>query len=211
VALLLGACGTTEEPGTDAAAGPAGEQITLIDGRGAQVTLDGPATRTVGLEWNVVEHLVSLGVMPVGVADVEGYTNWVQAAPLDEGVTLARRFRDSGPARQAPAARTARLRERRAFALVTAVAVVLTVITAIGGLLLGEALLLGGDVLNWAVGRAGPVTTASSTPAPRVLAALLAGAALAVAGAAVQAVGRNPLAEPGLLGVSGGAAWPPSR
>ncbi|MGH3467558.1 MAG: iron chelate uptake ABC transporter family permease subunit, partial [Thermocrispum sp.] len=40
---------------------------------------------------------------------------------------------------------------------------------------------------------------------PRVLAALTAGAALAVSGAAVQAVCRNPLAEPGLLGVTAGA------
>ena len=41
---------------------------------------------------------------------------------------------------------------------------------------------------------------------PRVIAALLAGAALALAGTLVQAVTRNPLAEPGVLGVSGGAA-----
>ncbi len=40
---------------------------------------------------------------------------------------------------------------------------------------------------------------------PRVLVAFLAGAALAVAGAVLQAVGRNPLAEPGLVGVTGGA------
>ena len=38
---------------------------------------------------------------------------------------------------------------------------------------------------------------------PRVLAALLAGAALAVAGTTVQAVCRNPLAEPGMLGITG--------
>ncbi len=41
---------------------------------------------------------------------------------------------------------------------------------------------------------------------PRVLVAALAGAALAVAGTVVQAVGRNPLAEPHLLGISGGAS-----
>ncbi|NKY39426.1 FecCD family ABC transporter permease, partial [Cellulomonas septica] len=39
----------------------------------------------------------------------------------------------------------------------------------------------------------------------RVLAALLAGAALGLAGTSVQAVARNPLAEPGLLGITGGA------
>lgn len=79
--MLLAACGTTEAPAPEAAA-PSGEQITLTDARGQEIVLDGPATRTVGLEWNVVEHLVSLDVMPVGVADVEGYGNWVQAEPL---------------------------------------------------------------------------------------------------------------------------------
>lgn len=41
---------------------------------------------------------------------------------------------------------------------------------------------------------------------PRVLLAMLTGAALAVAGAAMQALFRNPLAEPGLIGVSAGGA-----
>ena len=41
---------------------------------------------------------------------------------------------------------------------------------------------------------------------PRLLLALFAGAALAQAGAAMQALYRNPLAEPGLAGVSGGSA-----
>jgi iron complex transport system permease protein len=41
---------------------------------------------------------------------------------------------------------------------------------------------------------------------PRLLLAITAGAALAQAGAAMQALYRNPLAEPGLAGVSGGSA-----
>lgn len=41
---------------------------------------------------------------------------------------------------------------------------------------------------------------------PRVLLAVLIGAALAQAGAAMQGIFRNPLAEPGLTGVSSGAA-----
>ena len=41
---------------------------------------------------------------------------------------------------------------------------------------------------------------------PRVIAAALGGAVLGVGGAALQAVFRNPLVEPGLLGVSAGAA-----
>lgn len=42
---------------------------------------------------------------------------------------------------------------------------------------------------------------------PRVLLALLVGGGLSVSGTAVQALFRNPLAEPYLLGVSGGAAF----
>lgn len=42
---------------------------------------------------------------------------------------------------------------------------------------------------------------------PRVLAGVTAGAALAVAGAIMQAMTGNPLAEPGLLGVNAGAAF----
>lgn len=42
---------------------------------------------------------------------------------------------------------------------------------------------------------------------PRVLAGLAVGAALAAAGTMMQAVTRNPLADPGLLGVNAGAAF----
>lgn len=41
---------------------------------------------------------------------------------------------------------------------------------------------------------------------PRTLLAVLAGAALGLAGAMMQALTRNPLAEPGLLGINAGAA-----
>lgn len=41
---------------------------------------------------------------------------------------------------------------------------------------------------------------------PRALLAIIVGAALAMSGAALQGFLRNPLAEPGLLGISGGAA-----
>ncbi|MBM7440273.1 ABC transporter substrate-binding protein [Streptomyces sp. HB132] len=81
--LSLAACGTTEPSSADSAAAdkPAGK-ITLTDTKGTKVTLDGPATKVVATEWNVVEDLVSLGVAPVGVADVKGYTAWNTAAPL---------------------------------------------------------------------------------------------------------------------------------
>ena len=44
---------------------------------------------------------------------------------------------------------------------------------------------------------------------PRVLLAFLVGGSLAVSGAALQALVRNPLADPYLLGLSGGAGLGP--
>ena len=80
-ALTLAACGTTE-PAADKTEKKASEAITLKDGKGTEVKLDGPATKVVATEWNVVESLVQLGVDPVGVADVKGYETWDTAAPL---------------------------------------------------------------------------------------------------------------------------------
>lgn len=85
--LTLAACGTTEDAADDDDKGGAGkgaaQPITLTDSTGKKVTLEnGPATKVVGTEWNVVENLISLGVDPVGVADVEGYNTWDSAVPL---------------------------------------------------------------------------------------------------------------------------------
>ncbi|MEU9734906.1 iron ABC transporter permease [Streptomyces sp. NPDC048002] len=100
-----------------------------------------------------------------------------------------------------------RIRSRAVFLTVTAVLVAALVGVTIAGVLLGDAKLLLGDVVNWAQGNAGQtVSFVLDTRMPRVLAALLAGAALALAGTLIQAVTRNPLAEPAVLGVSGGAA-----
>ena len=83
-AMALTGCGVTEPAETGNAA--SAETITITDARGTAIELDGVATRVVGTEWNVIEHLVSLGVMPVGAADVEGYTAWVSAEPLSSDV-----------------------------------------------------------------------------------------------------------------------------
>ena len=58
---------------------------------------------------------------------------------------------------------------------------------------------LGGDVR-------GVSEAAVQARIPRTVLAVLVGAALGLAGAGMQAVTRNPLADPGILGVSGGAA-----
>ncbi|MGI5413520.1 iron ABC transporter permease [Streptomyces chartreusis] len=119
-------------------------------------------------------------------------------------IVMATRLKDTAAA---AAPDRLRIRSRAVFLTTTVVLVAVFVGVTIAAVLLGDSKLLLGDVVNWAQGRAGrTVGFVLDTRVPRVLAALLAGAALALAGTLVQAVTRNPLAEPGVLGVSGGAA-----
>ncbi|MEV6612579.1 iron ABC transporter permease [Streptomyces sp. NPDC051051] len=119
-------------------------------------------------------------------------------------VVTALRLRDTAEAGAPDRLRTP---GRTAFRVTVAVLAAAVAGVTVAGVLLGDTGLLLGDVVNWAQGRAGrTVSFVLDTRVPRVLAALSAGAALALAGTLVQAVTRNPLAEPGVLGVSGGAA-----
>ncbi len=79
---------------------------------------------------------------------------------------------------------------------------------ALAGVMFGAISLSPAEVWQGAVGAGDPMQTAvvRSLRLPRVLLAALVGAGLAAAGAALQGATRNPLAEPYLLGVSGGAA-----
>jgi ABC-type Fe3+-hydroxamate transport system substrate-binding protein len=82
-ALFAAGCGTTEEAGGGPAAN-SGDPVTVTDSRGKEVKLDAPAKRVAATEWNAVEYLVSLGVMPTAVSDIKGYGQWASAAPLDD-------------------------------------------------------------------------------------------------------------------------------
>ncbi|KJK38632.1 ABC transporter permease [Streptomyces variegatus] len=119
-------------------------------------------------------------------------------------VVTALRLRDTAGA---DAPDRLRIPSRTAFLVTVAALVAAVVGVTLAGALLGDSKLLLGDVANWVQGRAGQtVSFVLDTRVPRVLAALCAGGALALSGTLVQAVTRNPLAEPGVLGVSGGAA-----
>jgi iron complex transport system permease protein len=76
------------------------------------------------------------------------------------------------------------------------------------GLAVGAVALAPGEVLAALAGGGDAVTAQilREVRLPRVALAVVAGAALAMSGATLQGVLRNPLAEPYLLGVSGGAA-----
>lgn len=86
--LLLSACGASQpaadEQATDTSAG---ESISLTDAAGRTVDLDAPAERVVSLEWQQTEDVLTLGVDPVGAADVKGYNTWDTAEELDPETT----------------------------------------------------------------------------------------------------------------------------
>ncbi len=100
VALIASGCGTTsvDETESEAVAAPPSQAcaadttatstdpVTLTDGVGREVELDRPAERVAVLEWQQVEDALTLCVTPVAVADPEGYSTWVSAEELPEGV-----------------------------------------------------------------------------------------------------------------------------
>lgn len=100
LALSLAACGTTDvEEAGGATASPASEScaddttttstgpVSMTDGVGRTVELDKPASRIAVLEWQQVEDALTLCVTPVAVSDAEGYSTWVSAEKLPDGVT----------------------------------------------------------------------------------------------------------------------------
>jgi iron complex transport system permease protein len=86
--------------------------------------------------------------------------------------------------------------------------IVLALLAGIATLSIGPARLPAAALWAGATGRGDPVVAAIlwQLRLPRALLALLVGAMLGLGGAAMQGYLRNPLADPGVLGVSGGAA-----
>ena len=77
----------------------------------------------------------------------------------------------------------------------------LLVVAAVASVLLGSRLISPTAILE-----AGPDRTVLEVRAVRTVMGVLAGAALGLAGACMQGLTRNPLADPGILGVNAGAA-----
>ncbi len=135
--------------------------------------------------------------VPTGIT-----TTIVGAAVL---VGLARKGRDAGPTREPPGAGMG-VRTRRRFLVVLVLGAAGVVGCLVLGLLAGHSWLRLGDITVWLQGDGSAfVRFALDERAPRVVAALVAGGALALAGSLVQATSRNPLAEPGLIGITAGA------
>jgi len=87
-----------------------------------------------------------------------------------------------------------------------AAALLLLAVCLILGLAVGGVSLSLGDLWRGTGPSAESARLVASLRAPRVLLAALVGACLALAGAALQALLKNPLADPFLIGTSGGAA-----
>jgi iron complex transport system permease protein len=133
--------------------------------------------------------------VPTGVV-----TSLIGAVAL---VVLARRARAALEPDTLVTLRAGSALARRAPALVLGAGVLVLVGAVVAGVLLGDSTVLLGDVANWLAGKASVrLDIVLDSRVPRVAAALLAGACLALAGAMVQTVTRNPLADPGVLGVS---------
>ncbi len=122
-------------------------------------------------------------------------------------IVLAMRLRDSGAARTPPQGRL-RAQTSRRFVVVAVTSLVVLVGVTLLGLLAGSLWLQLGDVALWFRGTAPDlIAQALDGRAPRVAAAVVAGAGLGLAGTVVQGTVRNPLAEPGILGISAGAGF----
>lgn len=93
-------------------------------------------------------------------------------------------------------------------ALVSGFLLVLVIAAVLASVRWGAVTLTAGEALDGLLGRGPEVnqTIVLGLRLPRALLGLLVGGGLALAGAVFQALLRNPLAEPYILGVSGGAA-----
>jgi iron complex transport system permease protein len=103
---------------------------------------------------------------------------------------------------------TASLRRPAAVRLLwLAIGMALLVVLCIASVAFGVRDVSIGDIVAGLGGSAETVAEGSVVARiPRTLLAILVGAALAMSGTTMQAVTRNPLADPGILGVSAGAA-----
>lgn len=135
------------------------------------------------------------------------------ASPLPPGGSAHASARpDEAPVDEASAGHDRALRRRRAIAVGIAGLAVLAGL-AVVGIAIGAKPLTLGEVWSGltATGRdrreVPEAVIVWQTRMPRTALTVVVGASLALAGVAMQALTRNPLAEPGLLGVNSGAAF----
>ena len=112
--------------------------------------------------------------------------------------------------RSTPTQRNAQNARGHRAAIIIAVTAALLVCVTASGIVVGSTSIGLSDLLALTLGASADQTAANvicNIRVPRVLAALLAGAALAQAGALIQAALDNPLASPNVIGVNAGAGF----
>src|SRR5215469_13395546 len=118
--------------------------------------------------------------------------------PAPHGMVHPSEFPIPGPRLQAPGPNFSSVRFRRSLGVLTVALLLFTI----------AGLYAGGQKIDLSLLRSDHLTQVLffRLRLPRVVMAALVGSSLAVAGAALQALFRNPLADPATLGVSGGGA-----
>ncbi|MFJ6415707.1 iron chelate uptake ABC transporter family permease subunit [Paeniglutamicibacter sp. NPDC091659] len=121
--------------------------------------------------------------------------------------TVSEAASPANQAGQAAAPGLMRVNSRRIAGAVAALALLVAVLVA--SLLLGSREVNPMIIIEALTGRGSTPDHAAIIDfrAPRTLAGLLVGIALGISGALIQALTRNPLADPGILGVNSGAAF----
>ncbi|PYI56351.1 ABC transporter substrate-binding protein [Paenibacillus flagellatus] len=90
--LILAGCGTASTDNKQGASAPAANNgagagnaaepsVKTIKHAMGTTDIKGTPSKIVILEWAYAEHLLAVGVQPVGMADIAGYKKWVNAKP----------------------------------------------------------------------------------------------------------------------------------
>lgn len=93
LSLSLAACsssedsGSSEESGSNEGSSENSESVTVTDGYDNEVTLEETPENVVALEWVYAEDLLALGMQPAGIADLDGYNDYladIEPAPSED-------------------------------------------------------------------------------------------------------------------------------
>ncbi|WP_245804738.1 ABC transporter substrate-binding protein [Halobacillus hunanensis] len=85
ILAILAACNKSDQEAKDSSAESESERSVTVDTGMGEKSIQGVPQRVVVLEWTYVEHMLPLGIEPVGVSDVEGYNKWINVGePLSE-------------------------------------------------------------------------------------------------------------------------------
>ncbi|CAM4046172.1 iron ABC transporter permease [Kibdelosporangium persicum] len=181
---------------------PVAVRLLGIHGHSLLIPLAGLTAATLVLAADAAAQVAlppsaGYGELPVGIVTA------LIGGPIF--IVLARRV-ITGDADRGAAVVVAQARKSR-FVTALVIGCGLLAVAAVVGLRVGDMDISWSDLASVVTGSGQEMANAVvSFRLPRILVAAGAGACLAIAGVAVQSVVRNPLAEPGLMGITGGAS-----